>query len=197
VSDPRQGVPLVRRILTEHRRLVYPLLIALVLNVLVYGAFVFPLAQRVANIEERDRAAELELADATRELTRARGITTGKDRAAKELETFYKDVLPPNLTGARRLTSLRLQQLAREAGLRAESTGISEESARGTETLQALQIEMALTGNYPALRAFIHKLEVAPEFVVIDNVQLAEGADGEGALRITMALSTYYRSASP
>jgi Tfp pilus assembly protein PilO len=188
---------LLRRILTEHRRVIYPLLVALVLNVVVYAAFVFPLARRVANIEERDRAAEQELAAATRELTRARGIMTGKDRAARELETFYSEVLPANLAGARRLTSLRLQQLAREAGLRAESTGISEDDATGTDTLQALQIDMALTGSYPALRAFIYQLEVAREFVVIDNVQLAEGAEGEGELRITMTLSTYYRRASP
>jgi Tfp pilus assembly protein PilO len=187
-------MPLARRIVREHRRLVYPLGIALVVNVLVYAFFVFPLAQRVANIEERDRAAETELAAASSELTRARGIMTGKDRAAEELETFYTQVLPPSLAGARRLTSLRLQQLAREAGLRAESTGISEADSRDVETLRALQIQMSLTGSYPALRAFIYQLETAPEFVVIDNVQLAEGADGDGQLRITMALSTYYRS---
>jgi Tfp pilus assembly protein PilO len=174
---------------------VYPLAIALVVNVLVYGIFVYPLQQRVANIEERDRAAEQELAAASRDLTRARGIMSGKDRAAKELDTFYTDVLPPNLAGARRLTSLRLHQLAREAGLRAESTGISESDARRSDTLRALQIQMALTGTYPALRAFIYQLETAPEFVVIDNVQLAENFDGEGQLRITMTLSTYYRSA--
>ena len=196
MTDSRHGLPLLRRVVSEHRRVVYPLAIALVVNLLVYGAFVFPLSQRVANIEQRDRAAEQELASARAELTRARGILTGKDRAAKELETFYADVLPQNLAGARRLTSLRLQQLAREAGLRAESTGISEGPVQRSDTLQTLQIEMALTGSYPALRAFIYQLETAPEFVVIDNVQLAEGADGDGQLRINMTLSTYYRSAA-
>ena len=195
MTDARHGVPLFRRIVAEHKRLVYPLAIALAVNLLVYGAFVYPLARRVANVEQRDRAAEVELAAAQRELARARGILTGKDRAAKELETFYSDVLPPDLAGARRLTSLRLQQLAAQAGLRVESTGISEAEDRRAETLQALQIEMTLTGSYPALRSFIYQLETAPEFVVIDDVQLAEGADGEGELRISMTLSTYYRSA--
>ena len=194
MSNPHHGVPLLRRIVSEHRRLVYPLVGALVINVLVYAIVVYPLAQRVANIEQRDRAAELEMAAATQELTRARGIMTGKDRAAKELETFYTDVLPRNLAGARRLTSLRLQQLAQQAGLRAQSTGISESGTVQADTLQALQIRMALTGSYPALRAFIYQLEVSPEFVVIDNVQLAEDVGGDGELRITMTLSTYYRS---
>lgn len=195
MTDPRHGMPLLRRIVAEHRRLVYPLVAALAVNVVVYAAYVYPLSQRVANVEQRDRAAEQELAAASRELTRARGIMTGKDRAAKELETFYTEVLPPDLAGARRLTSLRLQQLARDAGLRAESTGIKEADVEQSDTLQALQIQMALTGTYPALRRFIHRLEIAPEFVVIDDVQLAEGLDGGGALRITMTLSTYYRSA--
>ena len=193
MSDPRHGAPLARRIVAEHRRILYPLAAALVLNVLTYAFFVYPLSQRVANIEQRDRAAEVELADASRELARARGILTGKDRAADELEAFYTEVLPPNLAGARRLTSLRLQQLARQAGLRAQSTGISEADRRQVDTLQALEITMRLTGTYDALRAFIHRLETAPEFVVIDNVQLTEGADRDGELRINMALATYYR----
>lgn len=193
MNDARHGQPLIRRIVREHRRLVYPLAIALVANLVVYAAFVYPLARRVANVEQRDRAAEAELAAAQRELARARGILTGKDRAALELETFYSEVLPPDMAGARRLTSLRLQQLAREAGLRPESTGISEGDSR-TETLAALEIDMTLTGSYSALRAFIYQLEIAPEFVVIDNMQLAEGGDEAGELRISMTLSTYYRS---
>lgn len=194
MTDSRHGLPLLRRIVAEHKRLVYPLAIALAVNVVIYAAFVYPLARRVANVEQRDRAAEVELAAAQKELARARGILTGKDRAAKELETFYSDVLPPDLAGARRLTSLRLQQLARQAGLRPESTGISEVDSRRADTLEALEIEMTLTGSYPALRSFIYQLETAPEFVVIDNVQLAEGAEGDGELRISMTLSTYYRS---
>ena len=193
MNDARHGQPLIRRIVREHRRLVYPLAIALVANLVVYAAFVYPLARRVANVEQRARAAEAELAAAQRELARARGILTGKDRAALELETFYSEVLPPDMAGARRLTSLRLQQLAREAGLRPESTGISEGDSR-TETLAALEIDMTLTGSYSALRAFIYQLEIAPEFVVIDNMQLAEGGDEAGELRISMTLSTYYRS---
>jgi hypothetical protein len=46
------------------------------------------------------------------------------------------------------------------------------------------------------IRSFVHALETAPEFVVIDNMQLAEG-DGESTegLELTLALSTFYKSA--
>ena len=43
--------------------------------------------------------------------------------------------------------------------------------------------------------ALRHALESAPEFVVIDNVELAEGAEG-GNLVVTLELSTYYRNAA-
>jgi hypothetical protein len=109
-----QGGTLVRRIVREHRRIVLPLAIALGVNLIVYGAVVYPLSQRVANIEQRDRTAEEELLSAQRDHAQAAGTLTGKDRAAAELATFYKDVLPSDLAGARRLTQLRLAHLARE-----------------------------------------------------------------------------------
>jgi len=42
--------------------------------------------------------------------------------------------------------------------------------------------------------AFIHAIETAPEFVVIDNVELSEAGSGSGALRVNVELSTYFRS---
>jgi Tfp pilus assembly protein PilO len=60
-------------------------------------------------------------------------------------------------------------------------------------TLTRLKIELVLGGTYANIRTFIHALESAPEFVVIDNVELAEGAEG-GNLAVTLELSTYYRN---
>ena len=51
------GTPLARRALAEHRRYVVPLMIALAVNVLGYALFVYPLAQRVANVEQRNQEA--------------------------------------------------------------------------------------------------------------------------------------------
>jgi Tfp pilus assembly protein PilO len=52
-----------------------------------------------------------------------------------------------------------------------------------------------LTGTYNNLRSFIHAIESAPQFVVIENISLAEGTN-ENSLRLGMDLSTYYRSGS-
>jgi len=195
VASDVQGGTLVRRIVREHRRMVVPLAIALGVNLVVYGGVVYPLSQRVANIEQRDRTAEEELMAAQRDHAQAAGTLTGKDRAAAELTTFYKDVLPSDLAGARRLTQLRLAQLARESKLKFIRATFEPVAPR-SRTLTQLKIEMALAGAYTDMRAFLHELEAAPEFVVIDNIELGQGADG-GPLGVTLHLSTYYRDTGP
>lgn len=187
------GMPLARRVMAEHRRVVVPLAIALVVNALVYAFYVYPLSQRVANVEQRNQAAARQLAAARAEFAEANGTLTGKDRAATELATFYQDVLPADLSDARRLTQLRLRQLARESNLTFERDRYEADDVRDS-TLQRLHITMALSGSYEDIRTFVHQLEIAPEFVVIDNVVLSEmSADTGGPLAVTLELSTYFR----
>ena len=191
MADNVYGETLIQRVLREHRRVVVPLAVALGVNIVVYAVAVYPLSQRVANIQQRDRTAEEQLLAARRDHAQASGTLTGKDRAAAELATFYKDVLPQDLAGARRLTQLRLAQLAREAELkfvRATFEPVNEDK----RTLTQLRIEMVLSGTYSDVRAFIHDLETAPEFVVVDNIELGQGAES-GPLSVTLHLSTYYR----
>ena len=186
------SMPLVRRVMAEHRRVVLPLGLALLVNVIVYAALVYPLSQRVANVEQRTQAAEQSLAAARAEHAQAAGTLTGKDRAATELTTFYTDVLPADLSGARRVTQLRLAQLAREADLNFERASYDPVEERNS-SLTRLRITMVLSGSYDDVRTFLYQLETAPEFVVVDNVALVEGAEG-GDLAVTLELSTYYRN---
>ena len=194
MSSPH-GTSLGRRVLAEHRRVVVPLVVALVANALVYALFVYPLAQRVANVEQRNDAAGQALTAAQADFAQANGTLTGKDRASTELATFYKDVLPPDLSGARRLTQLRLRQLARESDLTFDRDQYEEVEIRES-TLRRLRIRMVLSGSYEDMRTFIHQLEASPEFVVIDNVELAAGAENTGAQVVTLEMSTYFRDAA-
>jgi Tfp pilus assembly protein PilO len=52
---------------------------------------------------------------------------------------------------------------------------------------------MVVQGDYENVRKFIHALETAPEFVVIDDVSLTQGAEPSSPLVLTLELSTYYR----
>ena len=126
------------------------------------------------------------------EFTRANGTLTGKDRARQELNTFYSKVLAQDLSGARRLTYGRVQRLAQEYRLEYQSSRYEPFEERGS-TLTKLKVSVELTGSYNSMRSFIHAIETAPQFVVIENISLAEGT-GEGSLRLALDLSTYYRS---
>jgi Tfp pilus assembly protein PilO len=146
----------------------------------------------VANVEQRTRTAEQALAAARAEQAQAQGTLTGKDQAVDALATFYGDVLAPDLPGARRLTYARLAQLAERSNVTYQRGTYDPVEERGS-TLTRLKVSMDLTGSYADIRAFIHDVETAPEFVVIDNVLLAD-VGGGGALRLSLELSTYFRN---
>lgn len=189
--------PLVGRIFAEYRRVLVPLAVVLVVNVLAYAAIVRPLAGRVANIEQRDQEAGRELAAARKEYADADGTLTGKDRAAKELETFYANVLPKDLQSARRLWAVRIPQLARNLDILVDRRQTPVPDRRRESTLVRLTSEVELAGRYNDIRTFIHRLETSPEFVVIDTIELAEGEQETGLLEVTLYLSTYYRTDAP
>jgi Tfp pilus assembly protein PilO len=183
---------LVRRIVQEHRTSILAVGIALAANVLVYALVVYPMADRVANIERTSQEAQNDLRTARGEYERANGMLTGKDKAAQELSTFYSTVLPKGFVGARRLTTLKLLQLARQNDL--DAGGLSAQPVVSADsTLRQLRLQMDLAGSYANMRSFIHQLEVSPDFVVIDNISLREGADDGGTLVVNLELSTYYR----
>ncbi len=191
------GSPLARRILREHRRVVVPLAVALLVNVAAYAFIVYPLSQRVANIEQRDEAAARELAAAQQEHRQAAGTLTGTDRAAPELDRFYNEVLPKDLQAARRLWQTRLPQLATQFDVMMDrrSTDLPDEK-RDSELIQ-LRSHVELAGRYSDLRSFIHQLESSPEFVVLDNIRLSEEDEETGLLQLQVDLSTYYKAPAP
>ena len=192
MSDSALG----RRVLNEHRRLVLPLSIALVVNVLVYAFVVSPLSERVANIAQRDAAAAQTLTAARREHATATGTLTGKDRAAQELARFYKEVLPQDLASARRLTHIRVPQIAKRFNVQFYSQTVTPSARARESTLVRYTEKLELAGRYGDIRSFLHELETAPEFVVVDDVSLSEEYDEGGLLGLTLQLSTYYQAAA-
>ena len=54
---------------------------------------------------------------------------------------------------------------------------------------------MVLKGHYESVRQFIRDIEASDRFIIIDNVGITEGAEAGQPLVLTVALSTYYRTA--
>ena len=195
MTDSTHGVRLVQRVFQEHRRTVYLLAAAFLANVLIYAFIVYPLSQRVANVEQSTASAERALTAARAEHGKASGTLTGKDRASKELTTFYSSVVAQDMAGARRLSYGRLRRLAEQSHLTYERAKYEPVTERGS-SLTKFKAGMDLEGSWADIRTFIHAIETAPEFVVIDDVNLSEAANGGNALRVSVQLSTYFRSSA-
>ena len=180
------------RILTDKRALIVPLGIALLANVAIYALAVYPLSIKMRGASVRASRAAEDLASARRDAQSARATESSEIRAREELQRFYTKVLPRDLAGARRITYLRLAQLADHNNLRSERRSAAPQAGRDS-TLGRLYITMVLEGDYEDIRRFVYQLETAPEFVVIDDVSLTEGAESTSPLVLTLQLSAYYR----
>ena len=184
----------LRRILTEKRALLWPLALVLIANVLVYLLVVSPLAQKVGLSEQEAAAGTQALAAARREHANARAMVTGKGQADAELAKFYRDVLPADLSDARRMLYLPLEQLAQETGLQLEGQALTPDRTRD-DGLAKLTAVARLTGEYRSIRRFLHRLETRPEFIVLEHVDLSQNASEDSrGISVTVQVATYFRT---
>ena len=183
---------LVQRILSERRGVVVPLALVALVNLGFYALAVYPLSLKVSSSEHRAAAARAQLATAERDNKDVRSTLSLTEQAGKDLGRFYKDILPADLTAARRQTYEHLAALAREHNLAiARRSYDVDEGYKGR--LERLGIGMELTGDYADMRDFIYDLETSPEFVTIERIALGEDSQQEDALTLSISLSTYYR----
>src|SRR5262245_20599105 len=116
--------PLVRRAAREQRAWLVAIGVLLLLNLGVYLAVIRPLSGRVSSVTERTQIAETELANAKLAQTRAAAALSGKSEAARELDIFYRQVLPTDLPAARHLFWPRLEKMASQSGLEWRSDNV-------------------------------------------------------------------------
>ena len=181
------------RVFREKRALIWPIVVALILNIAVYAIVVYPLARKVAGGEQAAEASAAALGAARRDYAAARATVAGKGQADIELQKFYSEILPPDVSGARRITFLRIEQLATQAGLRLERETSSPQPQRESNLVK-FTYTAALSGEYPNIRRFIHDLETAPEFLVLENVQLTQNDGDKRGLKVGVEIATYYRT---
>lgn len=186
-----------RRVLTERRVVVVPLLTALVINALVSALALLPLSRSVAGDETRAGDVKLALAEAQRMARVAGDTRTSQTRAGEELGKFYADVLPSTLADARSALYLELLRLAGETGVQHESSIFEPEPVEDS-TLQRIRTDVSLTGEYQGIRRFLYLLETSEEFLIVESVKL--GSSGQmqgrgGSIEVVLSVATYYNGA--
>ena len=184
---------LLKRIVTEKRGLIVPLVVALLINIGVYGLVVYPLGVKSATAADRAVAAERARVAAERDMASADALVTGKARADQELATFYQKVLPANLDEARRMTYARLPALAKKADMRfTQRHAELDIQLEKTSQLGRVRTLMVLEGSYESVRQFLYELETTPEFIIVDDVSLGQPEPGK-PVTLQLEVSTYYR----
>ena len=185
---------LVARVLVERRRVLLPLGIAALVNLGVYALVIYPLSLKVRASERRATVARTQVQAAERDEKTTRASLGRAEQADADLRRFYRDTLPSNVEGARRMSYAKLASLADHHGLIVERRSYDRDTGhRGR--LHKLKIGMALSGEYRDIRAFVHALETSPEFLVIEDVSLSEGARPGAPLSVAVQLATYYAGA--
>lgn len=180
------------RIIADHRRWLTPVAILLAINLAVLFAVVMPMRRSAESGTSQAEESATELNAAIADLKDAEATRDGQAQASQDLERFYGEVLPQNLASARRMTQLRLPQLARSRDVRFQRDATDAEELRDSP-LERLRVSFELEGDWHDIRQLIYEIETGPDFIVIDNVSLAEGVSASAPLSLALEISTYYR----
>ena len=190
------SMTLLRRIASDHRRLVMAVAVLLAVDGLLYAVALYPWSRKVVQAEADAAAAESRLVQMRTAWETATRTGASSTRAEERLEQFYTEVLPPDFAGARAILSPYLDRLARDSALVLERQSSVSDRERGSR-LSRLRTTMVLAGRYEDVRRFIHVLETAPEFILVEDVVLGQGDESDDRLVLTLGVSTYYRDAAP
>lgn len=184
-----------RRIFTERRSVLVPLVALLVIDVALLAGVVFPLKKAVANDTIAAEASHFATSVAAQRLKQMQGARTSRDRAEQELTKFYGKVLPQSQVAAGKLALVEVSRLARENNLTLGARSFEDEVIKDSP-LQRLTTKVELLGDYGAILHFIYDVETSEAFLAIRSVQLSQATrqqSNSGQLQLALEIATYYR----
>jgi Tfp pilus assembly protein PilO len=158
-------------------------------NVVLFGAYTLPRRVKQKTVTERVKVLRSEVERQRGQVAARREVVEAARANAEDTRRFYSQVL------ATRRASLHdlLVNMEREAGglgLRLDER-IDEARVTGAP-LERYTIQVTVTGTYRQLVSFLGRLERSPQFLTIDQVQIAERGTGhQAALHIT--ISAYFK----
>jgi Tfp pilus assembly protein PilO len=168
------------------RRLLWPVVGLLGLNVAAFAVYTFPrqlqektLASHAVTLREeveRERAASEDL----RRQTRVVGANT------QDMQRFRKSVVGSRQSLSEILSEL--ERMARDHGLQTDQRSYSHNDIEKL-SLVRFQVQVPVAGSYRQLMSFLDALERSPRFVIVESVKYDDRSGGEPGLHL--AMSTY------
>ena len=183
-----------RRIFDERKAILLPLVVVVLANLAVLVLGVLPLRTAVAAAEADATRATVQLGEARRQQREAEKARASKEGADNDLRRFYTEVLPRDLPTAQKTMNLWVNEAARGAGLTFQGSQFDWGEVRDSALSRAYS-RITLQGSYADIREFLHAVETAEEFVVVESVELVQQADQgatTGALEVSLIVSTYF-----
>jgi len=182
---------LMQRIFVEKRLAITIVITAVVVDIALYALVVLPGSVALTNARQRAELASSGLIAAEQALAMARTTVDGKLEADRELQNFYREILPSDLSDARGITFARLEEAASRNNLLMQRRSSSTDHEEGSR-LARLQMTMFLKGDYRDMRSFLSELEAADDFIVIEEISLSQDDAAENTESLTLGLATYY-----
>lgn len=174
------------------RRLLGPLAILLGLNVAVFAVYTFPRSLQEKSVAARNASLRADVArerEVVADLRRRAEILKAN---ARDTERLYREILGergPDLVP----TIQEVERMALELGLKPQARSWDHSRVADLPVARTI-INMPLRGTYPQLAAFLDRVEHSKRFLVVEQVSLREGQDGQGDL--TVSVGAYFRASS-
>ena len=166
-------------------RLYIVLTILLLLDVAAVAMLMTPIAGRESLRQQELRQAWLNLKG--RESAPWRGLDKKIPQAKREIDAFYRERFPASYSAI----SSSLDKVAAESGVKVSSERYAEKDA-GIASLQRVEIDAEVSGDYVPLAKFINSLERSQLFFIIDGLDL--GGEQTGGVRLHIKVETYLRN---
>jgi type IV pilus assembly protein PilO len=166
-------------------RLYIVLAVLLLLDVAAVAMLMTPVAGRKSLRQQELRQAWLNLK--ARESAPWRGLDKKIPQAKRDIDAFYHDRFPTSYSAI----SSNLDRIAAESGVRVLSEKYGEKDA-DIPSLQRVEIDAEVSGDYVPLAKFINSLERSQLFFMIDGLDL--GGELSGGVRLHIKVETYLRN---
>ncbi len=159
--------------------------VLLVLDLAALAMLMTPLAGRESLRQEELRQAWLNLK--ARESAPWRGLDKKIPQARQDIQAFYRDRFPSSYS----VITSNLDKVAAESGVKLSSEKYAQKDAE-IPSLQRVEIDAEVSGDYVPLAKFINALERNQMFFMIDGLDL--GGETTGSVKLHIRVETYLRN---
>lgn len=171
------------------KKITLALLIMAALDVLALAVYVSPLVGSTETRRQTINRLQMELTRKTRQVAPLKDLHGKVQLAKREIADFYKKRIPQQDS-----------EIPTEFGKLANENGVAIEQAKykfaeaTLGSLQPVELEADLSGNYSSLARFINALERDDMFFIINSITL--GGQQQGPVKLNLKLEAFLRTKS-